>query len=245
VIGKTIIKLETVNSTNLYLNDLCKTWNLEEGTLVVAEEQISGRGQLNNKWESKHGENLLMSFILYPHFLGAENQFMLSKIAALGVFEFLNGYLENVKIKWPNDIYVGDKKIAGILIENSLRGNTISNSIIGIGLNINQILFSKEIPNPTSMKLETKQTFDLEKLLTELCEKFSVNYNELKSGKDKAINNQYIANLYKHNVLSRYRDKDGAFTAKIIGIDESGRLCLQDSNNQSRKYAFKEVEFIN
>ncbi len=244
MIGKTIIKLATVDSTNLYLNNLCKTKDIEEGTLIVANEQISGRGQLNNKWESIPGENLLLSFIIYPHFLGAENQFMLSKVAALGVFDFLSKYIENVKIKWPNDIYVGDKKIAGILIENSLRGASISSSIVGVGLNINQTIFSKEILNPTSLKIETKQTFDLEELLPELCKNFNSKYNELKTGINKNIDNQYIEHLYKYRELGKYRDADGQFTAKIVGIDESGRLCIVDSTNQSRKYAFKEIEFL-
>ncbi len=245
MIGNTIINLETVDSTNLYLNKLLKTRkNIDEGTVVITKQQVAGRGQLNNIWESNPGENLLISYIVFPFFLKADHQFILSKATALGVFDFLSGYLEKVKIKWPNDIYVNDKKICGILIENSLRGASISNSIIGIGININQSNFSKKIPNPTSLKLETQRTFDLQKTLTALCEKLDNRYEQIKSAEYEDVNNLYINHLYRYNIFSNYRDKSGIFSAKITGIDESGRLCLCDSSNNFRKYAFKEVEFI-
>ena len=137
------------------MNQLIKNTEVAEGTVVLAKEQTSGRGQVNNTWESSYGDNLLMSIVLYPEFLHAGNQFLLSKFVSLAIVDFLSYYLENVTIKWPNDIYVGNKKIAGVLIENSLRGAFISSSVVGIGLNVNQTEFSSSIPNPTSLKNES------------------------------------------------------------------------------------------
>jgi len=243
-IGNNIIEFDTIDSTNLYMNQLIKNTEVIEGTIVLAGEQTAGRGQVNNIWESRRGENLLMSFVLYPDFLHAGSQFMLSKFVSLGIFEFLSNYLENVKIKWPNDIYVGDKKIAGVLIENSLRGASISSSIVGIGLNVNQIDFSPSIPNPSSLKIETNRHFDVKSLLVELCQNLENWYRHLKLKNAEKINSEYIKSLYRFRETSQYSDKKGSFKATITGIDESGRLCLTDSHKKNRKYAFKEVKFL-
>lgn len=244
MIGDTLITLDTIDSTNSFLSDLQKSKELKEGTVVFSHEQLHGRGQMNNVWESESGMNLLISILLFPQHLDAENQFSLSKTISLGIADFLSDYLNDVKIKWPNDIYVGNKKIAGVLIENIIRGVKITNSIVGIGLNVNQTIFSRLLPNPTSLRLETLETFDLNVLLIELFEKLNNWYKQSINEKSKMINLEYVSRLYKYGVKSRYQDNNGKFYATLTDIDKNGKLCLLDEGNKTRRYAFKEVEFI-
>ena len=165
-IGKTHIIKATLESTNSFLKQIIHSKEVKNGTIVSTKHQTTGRGQRNNVWESERNKNILMSFVFFPNNIPAENQFIISKAVSLSILDLLLKYKKNVKIKWPNDIYIDDKKIAGILIENSLRGSEISNSIIGIGLNINQTFFSNKLPNPTSLKLETNKNYKTEEILT-------------------------------------------------------------------------------
>jgi len=244
IIGKNIIEFESLDSTNLYLNQLLKNANVEEGTVVLAKEQTAGRGQLNNTWESQFGENLLLSLVLYPNFLHASTQFILSKLVSLAIYDTLSGYLKNISIKWPNDIYVENKKIAGVLIENSLRGTTISSTIVGIGLNVNQTVFNKFTPNPTSIKSETNKLIDLSEVRDELFKSLENWYNILKNGNGDQLDFSYINLLYQRDVYCQYSDENGIFKAKITGVDEDGRLCMINSEGKIMKYSFKEVNFL-
>ena len=243
MIGNKIININDVDSTNSYLSKILDDKEVEEGLAVIANNQTEGRGQFKNRWESTKGLNILISFVIYPQFLNAERQFMLSKFTSLGIKYFLNDYLDDVKIKWPNDIYVKDKKIAGVLIENTLRSTVISSSVIGIGVNVNQTLFSSTIPNPGSLMLETAKSFDIDKLIVKLFVQLNFWYNRLINMEFDAINNEYLASLYQYNQQSDYHDNTGDFKATIVDIDLNGRLCLLDSDNQLRTYAFKEVVF--
>ncbi len=245
MIGDKIINLDTVDSSNRYLKNLVKNQQVEEGTLVLAKEQTAGRGQQNNVWISSFNQNLLISYVLYPSFLLAEQQFVISQTVALGIYDLLSEHLEDVKIKWPNDIYVNDLKIAGVLIENSLTGANIDNTIVGIGLNVNQTSFSKSVPNPTAMKLEANREFDTQYILLELCKKLDFWYNKLINGNNSLIDESYKLALYKFGENCQYKDENGLFRAKITDIDNIGRLCLLDKNGNERKYAFKEVAFVN
>lgn len=140
--GKNLIQLNQTDSTNIHLTQLAQDNNLPEGTVVNAAFQTHGKGQRNNSWEAEKGMNITFSVLYKPHFLPLSKHFLLSKAISLGVFDYLNCICAEVKVKWPNDIYVGNKKIAGILIENSIKGNNIYQSVIGIGININQSNFS-------------------------------------------------------------------------------------------------------
>ncbi len=244
MIGDRIIHLDTINSSNQYLKEMVKNKTIEEGTLVSAKEQTAGRGQRNNVWSSSFNQNLLISYVLYPDFLLAEQQFLISKIVALGIYDLLSENLEDVKIKWPNDIYVNDLKIAGVLIENSLTGANIDNTIVGIGLNVNQTSFSKSVPNPTSMKLEANRKFDTQYILLELCKKLDFWYNKLINGNNSLIDESYKSALYKFGENCQYKDENGLFQAEITDIDNIGRLCLLDENGNEREYAFKEVACV-
>ena len=146
-----LIHIAKADSTNGYLNALCEKEKVSELTTVVADFQTAGRGQRGNSWESEYGKNLMFSFVLYPTFLEARKQFLLSQIASLAVKETLDLYIGDVSIKWPNDIYWKDKKICGMLIENDLMGIHISQSIAGVGININQKEFHSSAPNPISI----------------------------------------------------------------------------------------------
>lgn len=243
MIGNKLICVDKIASSNLYLKALLKNNQLEEGSLVCAKQQTAGKGQRGNVWSSEFDKNLLFSFVLYPKFLSAQKQFLLSKIVALGIYDVLKQYLQNVKIKWPNDIYVNDMKIAGILIENSLSGMNIDNTIVGIGLNVNQVNFDKSIPNPTSMQLETGKFFNKEYILKEVCNSLDSRYNTLYNNDIGGLNESYLNALYQYKQAAKYKDCNGEFIAEIVGIDKIGMLCLLDENGDERKYAFKEVEF--
>ena len=195
-IGQNTIKLDAVGSTNDYASELLsrglKREKVFEGTVVYALSQRAGKGQRGKKWESEPFKNLTFSIVFYPSFLSAQEQFMLSKAVSLGICDYVSSVInKEAKIKWPNDIKVGNEKIAGILIENSIRNNEIMHSIVGIGLNVNQTGFGKNIPNPTSLKLITGKNIDLEVCLGDLCSYLEARYLQLKSGKSKKINEDY------------------------------------------------------
>lgn len=244
MIGDTISRLTTVDSTNLYLYRALKENSLDEGHVAIAEEQTAGRGQIGNTWESARNENITLSILLYPDFLDIENQFMLSKIVSLSIIDSIKDIVSGVKVKWPNDIYVGDNKIAGILIENTLRGASIAQTIVGIGLNVNQLAFSKAVPNPTSLKIETQRHFELNQILEKLFQKLDYWYQTLRLNEMQVINNEYIKNLYRFNEFHSYQDENGIFLAKIIGISTEGKIKLIDNEDTLREYAFKEVQFL-
>ena len=163
-----IIKKEILDSTNNYLKNIIKSSGKRELLCVTAEEQTAGKGQAENSWHSEKGKNLLFSMVLYPEFLEVSKQFFLSKIISIALVNVLNKIQKGFKIKWPNDIYYKDKKIAGILIENLLSADKINRSIVGIGININQENFPSEIPNPTSLTLITSLSVSKTELLTRI-----------------------------------------------------------------------------
>lgn len=244
LIGNTLIKLSSVDSTNNYATAHMTNNNWNEGTVVLAEEQYAGRGQVKNKWESEAGANLLFSIVLYPDFLAAHSQFLLSKVVALGIVDTLNAFLTDVKIKWPNDIYVGSNKIAGILVENSIMGNTLFSSVVGIGLNVNQLVFVGDAPNPISIRLLSGRETNLDALRDQLFESIERWYSILKSGDFAMIDEHYLNELYRLNYSAYYKDKDGIYSGTLIGVNESGQLLIRDEKGAVRCYHFKEVEFI-
>lgn len=205
MIGKNIIEIEETGSTNLYASDLLRSKEIPEGTVISAFRQSSGRGLGSNSWESEAGKNLTISIILYPSFLPIEKQFMLNKVVSLGVYDIITKLIENtnslvnksiVKIKWPNDIYIGDKKVSGILIENAIIGNKFLHSIVGIGININQEIFLSDAPNPVSLKNITGKEYGLKECLELLCSYLDKRYFQLKNDNYKAIDKDYLSTLY-------------------------------------------------
>jgi len=239
-----IIRVEQLDSTNSYALQLINDTNPSGGTVVMALNQTKGRGQQTNVWESKSGKNLTISLILRPDFIKAQDQFQVSMLISLGVKDYLNTYIKNVSVKWPNDIYVGDKKIAGILIEQSIMGEYLSHSVCGIGLNINQEEFLSDAPNPISLHMLTNKDYDLEEELTKLLAAIENRYSQLQNGEDSYLEKEYLKAMYWMNETHDFEDEDGDFTGRIIGISEFGQLLIQNTNNEIRTYNFKEVSFI-
>lgn len=244
IIGNTLIKLEKVDSTNNYATVHMSINNWKEGTVVLTDEQIRGRGQMNNSWESEPGANLLMSIVLYPEFLPVHYQFLLSKVVTVGLCEMLARFVDEAKIKWPNDLYIGRKKVAGILIENAVLGSTLSSSVIGIGLNINQLEFNGGAPNPVSLRMLLNRKLDLEKIQSEVFEAIDKWYLKLRSGDLREIDTRFEELLYRKDELASYKDKAGVYRGVIKGVNEIGQLLIQPETGNLRCYHFKEVEFI-
>jgi len=243
MIGKSIIELESVDSTNTYADNMLQKSDLEEGTVIWAFEQFAGRGLNENRWESEPGKNLTFSVILHPGFLSPEKQFQLNKAISLGVFDFMNNLIPDLAIKWPNDIYVGTRKIAGILIENRIIGTRIKNSIAGIGININQTSFTHEIPNPVSLSQVLRYEIDLKEALNNLCKFMDSRYFQLRSGDHIIIDHDYHHCLLGRDEWRLFTKRGKNFEGKIEGVDDYGHLLITDRKGTGLSFNFKEVEF--
>lgn len=243
--GKNIIHFDRVSSTNNTLSEmLSNSKPLEEGSVILADEQSHGRGQHGTFWESAPAQNITLSLLFYPEFITIEKQFYLSMAVSLGICDFLQNELENdIQIKWPNDIYVGKQKIAGILIENSLINNRLKSSIIGIGLNVNQRFFNSDAPNPISMSLLSNRTYDIELLLSKLFHQIEIYYLHLKVGRYDYIKEKYLSKLFRYHENSMYSIDNNIVSAKIVDVETSGRLVLL-INNERKSYDTKEIGFI-
>ena len=207
--------------------------------VVVAEFQTAGKGCGTNSWESERGKNLTFSMLIHPEEIPANEQFYITEVASVALCETLEHYLsDKVEIKLPNDIYVGDKKICGMLIENRLQGSTIKDSIIGIGLNVNQREFLSDAPNPVSLHQLLGHETDREALLKTFLDAFDNAYNS------KTTCSTYKEMLYRKGKHCLYEDKTGRFTATLTDVMPDGRLLLVDQERRERIYAFKEVQFI-
>ena len=241
---KNIIRLDAVDSTNNYARGLVARKETEEGTVVLALHQTRGRGIGLNSWESEKGKNLTFSVLLNPVFLAPSNQFFLSMVVSLGVFGFVASEVKDVKIKWPNDIYVSDRKIGGILIENTIMGDRITSAVAGVGLNINQEVFLSDAPNPVSLKMLTQHEYDLDVCLDQVRKNILRWYGILKAGDVKAISDAYISGLFRYKEWALYKKEDKTFKGKIIGIDRSGRLILKTDDGKTGLFGFKEIEYL-
>jgi BirA family biotin operon repressor/biotin-[acetyl-CoA-carboxylase] ligase len=211
---------------------------------IRAEEQYAGRGQGRKIWLTEPGQNLTGTLAVFPDNFKASCQFDLSKAFALATVSFLELFIDDVQIKWPNDLYVGSKKIGGILIETAILGNLVDYAILGIGLNINQLSFPSTVPNPISVSLLTHIAYDLvemEDLFLQTC----VNqFGIIEAGLTNSISEQYVNKLYRHNEFAEFKSGESFFTAKIIGVSEFGHLILQHKSGEIQTFAYQEVEYI-
>lgn len=236
-----VIRVSKTVSTNNHIRYLLKERTLPEGSLVITDFQTAGKGQAGNSWESEAGKNLTFSIVIYPETIAANEQFLISQIAALSVKEALSAYTDNISVKWPNDIYWNDRKICGMLIENDLTGHTIYCSICGIGININQTVFLSDAPNPVSLTQITGQEYNLNEVLSHFRDHFYRLYIELLQGKKNTIRRQYRQSLYRGEGFHTYKDENGTFEAEIKDIEPTGHLILRLMDGETRQYAFKEV----
>jgi BirA family biotin operon repressor/biotin-[acetyl-CoA-carboxylase] ligase len=245
-VGQNLVVLKEVGSTNNYLKELLSNSKpVHEGTVIMAESQYAGRGQQQNKWHSEDGKNLTFSLLLKPVFLPLLQQYELTRAVSLGVVNALQQATgKNIQVKWPNDIYYGDHKLGGILIENMVQGAQIKNSIIGIGLNINQDTFPDWVPNPVSVKQILHQDYDLQLLLSQICSHIEAWYLKLKAGKQDELKQQYLANLYWLNQEREFKTEGEIFKGTITGVRDNGFLVLSTEGGE-RAFNLKQIEFLN
>ena len=241
-----IIRLDSVKSTNDYLMSY-KQENSEKITVAIAKEQTAGRGQGTNQWESEPGKNLTFSILVHPTMVPLASQFLLSEMEALAMYDVLCDILgkDDVKMKWPNDIYWKDKKLSGTLIETRVGGNHVKDCIFGTGINVNQEKFFSDAPNPVSMYQILGHETDLNQLLSKLLESFKKYYSALENGEYAAISELYHAGLYRAHGFHKYFDvkEEKEFEAAIVEVEDSGRLILRDKEGRMSSYYFKEVVF--
>lgn len=241
-LGKIVHFLPQCHSTNEEAQKLLKNKKTNEGEIVITETQLGGKGQRGNTWESEPGKNLTFSIILKPCFIKISDQFSLHIVTSLAIYDSLYSILgKKLKIKWPNDIYYEDRKLGGILIENSIRANSIENSIIGIGLNINQTEFS--IVKATSLAEICLQNFDLNDILESILLNLEKRYLKVKQNRIEQLFDHYRLRMYRYQTQHSFKDTSGSFKGKIINIDKSGQLMIE-TDDQIRSYSFKEVEFL-
>ncbi|MFD0766496.1 biotin--[acetyl-CoA-carboxylase] ligase [Mucilaginibacter lutimaris] len=240
------MSLKEVDSTNTFLkNILSNSKPVPEGTVIMAEDQFAGRGQRDNTWYAEPGKNLTFSILLNPTFLSAQQQFDLTRAISMGVYDALYPLLrDNLKIKWPNDIYHGDAKLGGMLIENILQGNHIKHSIIGIGLNVNQKSFPPGAVNATSIKKILQRDYELKNILAEICNHIEAYYLHLKAGRIDFVRNLYLSRLYWLNEQRRFKSNGDIFKGVIKNVEPAGMLVINKSGLEER-YNLKEIEFLN
>lgn len=237
-----LIHLEEVTSTSIYLRSLSNIKTLTDGYAVYADFQSAGRGQKGNSWESERGENLMFSTILYPIGLKADRPFIVSQIISLAIKDVLERYTTDISIKWPNDIYWKEKKITGILIENTIMGDEVDKIIIGVGINLNQENFISNAPNPVSLKQITGYSYNVKDILIQVIERMLFYYEKLQS--PQIIRTLYKQSLFRKEGLHLFADANTTFVAQIHDIEDSGLLVLKSESGEICKFAFKEVRYI-
>ena len=238
-----MIELDTIDSTNNFLKNYqpprpCRL------TLVTTEYQTNGRGADTNKWESERGANLLFSLLATPQGAEASHVFTLSQALALSVLQALGEFATGFTIKWPNDIYHNNHKVAGLLIENDLAGKYIQRSILGVGINVNQTTFLSDAPNPISLAQIVGEPVERRFVLERVVEHFTQYLKLLEQKEYAEIHNRYLQHLYRWSLPHTYEDQNGTFVASITGVEEDGHLNLCDESGCTRRYAFKEVKYI-
>ena len=241
-----IIDLEEVSSTTDHLLSKIKSGAIEEGTVIMTQNQTNGRGRQGNTWESDPGENMIFSILLKPGFLESRQLFIINKLTSVAICDYLNQVLgphQPVSIKWPNDIYVGDCKIAGILTETISQPDGSFEIIAGIGLNVNQEQFPDSLPNPTSMKLICGQKYNLKEEIKELLKCLVNRYIQLRYDKYNIIDGQYLKKLYKVNEASNYLYKNEKISAQIKDVLADGRLRLLSKGN-TIDVTMNELQFL-
>ena len=265
-------ELNEVDSTNNFLRHFGAPHD-RRMTLVTAEYQTAGRGTSHNSWESERGKNLTFSLRVMPESLPARRMFAVSEAASLAVADALEAFLptpqpavadtldafpptpqpaaaapadagSRFRIKWPNDIYYGNGKIAGILIENDLQGAQVIRSTIGIGINVNQRKFLSDAPNPCSLAnitgTDTERRFVLEHFMLHITRRMQ----QISEGRLDELHQDYLARLYRKDQEHHYSDAQGTFRAVLTGVEPGGHLILRDDEGNLRRYAFKEVKHI-
>ncbi len=233
-----------LNSTNLYASQIVHSQTRKNPFWVRTDDQFAGKGQGIRKWSSEPGLNLTGTLVIFPEQFAVTRQFDLSKVFAVAAAAFLELFLDEIRIKWPNDLYHGDRKIGGILIETAILGNYIDHAILGIGININQLKFPSHLPNPVSISSLTGQQYDLTEMETLFLELFLNQYRLIENEKYDEINRLYVNRLYKFEENASFKADDNIFTARIIGVNEYGHLIIETAAGNTQTFAYQEIEYI-
>lgn len=237
------VHLPETDSTMLQLRLPQYQHNDNEFVLVTTDYQTAGRGQRGNHWEAERGENLLFGFLFHPTMVPVTHQFALSEALALAVRATLAEHAEDVTVKWPNDVYWRDNKIAGMLLEHDVCGTHIATTLTGVGLNVNQTIFESDAPNPVSLKQITGHDCCRAELLTKLVVEFDNRYCMILRNDYDTLHTEYMEHLYRGCGSHVFEDAGGKFSASIEGVSPLGFLSLRKSNGDLCNYAFKEVAF--
>ncbi|MBQ8968573.1 MAG: biotin--[Bacteroidaceae bacterium] len=263
-----MMEMDEVTSTNDFLRYYHPVGPERRLTLVTAEYQTAGRGAGTNRWESARGQNLLFSLLTHPRHIQAERMFVLSEALALAIREALESEELRVKsekiatalaqedrdfplftlqssfsIKWPNDIYYGDGKVCGMLIENDLQGRRVENCVMGVGVNVNQTEFETP-PNPASLAQILGHPLERRFVLERIVERFARYYNWTEQGRFEELHTMYLGHLYRRGEEYTYADEMGHFRGTIVDVEPTGHLIVRDAMGRDRRYAFKEVEYV-
>ncbi len=236
-----IYHLDTTTSTN----DDARDPRYRHGDIVWAEHQTAGRGQRGHQWLSPEGENLTFTMVVEPHFLPVAEQFLLCEALSVALTDTFAVYGIETRIKWTNDIYAGDRKLEGVLIEHNYTGSTLSRSLLGIGINVNQTTFDPSLPNPVSMAQLTSRRYDRREVLETFERCMTARYEQLEHGDRDALQRDYRDRMYDLGVRRPFRYPDGRLVHAVIeGVRPSGELILRHDDGSRREYLFKEIEFV-
>lgn len=240
-----IIKLDAINSTNDFLKEISKNQPVENYTVVVAHSQTHGRGQMGTRWSSENGKNLIMSILIKDLFVQIENVFVLNAMISVSIVEALSRFsIPNLSVKWPNDIMSDSKKIAGVLIENSIKTDSSITSIVGIGLNVNQDAF-ENLPQASSLFLQTGSVYDLDQILLELVDKIKYYAQFLLDKKHDLLWQMYHEILFKKGVPMAFEDTlQNRFMGIIVGVNQEGKLQVQLEDDSIQLYSIKEIKML-
>lgn len=240
-----IIKLNAIDSTNSYLKKISLAAGAEDGLAVVAKFQTNGRGQMGTIWNSQESKNLTFSVFKDVSFLPISQHFYISMAVSLAVYEALNSLgINKIKVKWPNDILAEEKKIAGILIENVIKMNVITGSIIGIGLNVNQTDFTG-LPSASSLLVLSGKVYVLDEILDAILKQLDIHFNYLKNDNIKMLKTMYEGHLFRKNKPSTFRTAEGSLLlGYIVGVSDLGKLLVKVENDIIKSFDFKEVTLM-
>jgi BirA family biotin operon repressor/biotin-[acetyl-CoA-carboxylase] ligase len=236
-----LTNLDVVSSTNTIAREFVQQGQAYEGLTILANEQNAGRGQHGTVWEGEYGKNVLCSVVFVPSFLNISQQTWLNMAFCLALRDALSAYCSRVLIKWPNDIYIDNKKVAGILIENSLQGTQIKNCILGFGINVNQQHFNET--KATALIHHTQERLLVSEVLTSVLHHLQIRYNQLQLQQFKRIKTDYLANLFGLNQELAFESGGKCFHATIMGVDDDGRLVV-NKNDQTEKYMVKQISML-
>ncbi len=236
---------ESLPSTNLQAVRDIQEGTAHNGKVIWTGDQTQGKGNGTNQWESEKAKNLTFSLLVEPHFLKPAEQFVITQLISIALYKTLSHILSSEKlfIKWPNDVYYDKKKIAGVLIQNYVKGQEINFAVIGVGLNVNQKIFLSDAPNPASIIHFAGKEMDIRPLLDEILKNFGSFYDALDNPEKRVeLHEKYLEHLYLRNKWANFTDESGTFSGKITGINDYGQLHIEDKEGNHRTYGFKEIK---